>query len=142
MLFQCWIHLAHTGKSRWLPPASTGFRLPSRLEELFDPAADGLLHGGKMSFEEMVSVLDKHQFFGPGQQLVDALQAILRTELVMRAAHKQLGLGTAFEKIEIVSAALGGHRSTQRDQSLDAIIRAGSMQPGRCPKRKSAEQNW
>src|SRR5437660_1594756 len=121
MPFRCWIRRAHTGKSLWLPPASTGFRLPSQLEELFDPAADGLLHGGKMSFEEMVSVLDQHQLFGPGQQLVDAHQMVPRSELVVRAAYKQLGLGAAFEKLKIIGPALCGHRSTQRDQPLDTI---------------------
>src|SRR5260370_40957420 len=111
------------------------------MEGLLPAAVDGLLLLRERQGKEKIPVVADQVLFGLIRRSVELPQADFRSELVVRAAYEQFGLGAIFQKLIGVSSAFHGNRHSQPNQAFHAIVAAGCTQSRGSAEREPAENH-
>src|SRR5262249_44854793 len=126
------------GRGSQVRPASAGLHLLACREIPSCPVANGGLHLGKMAFEKMIGAFDHDQFLRLWGHLDQSSQAVLRAELIARAAYEKLGLGAIAQEPVGIGATLDRNRRAQRDKPGHSTVAAGGGQSGGGAEGESA----
>lgn len=109
-------------------------------EHIFDPILNGFSQLAQAACEEVIGTFNQHQFFWILQRIYQRLEFCARAELIARPADKQFWLGAALQKIEFVSAFVGGYdRHPKSNHYPDSRIGAGGPQANCCSEGKSGK---